>query len=208
MFEHRELHVRAHLFFHGLEMPLAKIREERARLLRDDDDAVLPGSPTTRQRAPGGAFSKALSLALYAVGGTLYVMLLYMFLNHQQAIRDVVAPIYTSTRSFLDDHLLRHLGLHASIPEVQFVPDGYFAHGVPQLRNTAPRLASDDRRREEMPARHRRVRRRSHSVPGQPPAVRERAPRAAGRPSRLHRRRVFSYGAVDAKGGEVVRGWG
>ena len=106
-------------------MPMAKIREERARLLRDD--AVLPGSPTTRQRAPGG---RALTYVLYALGGTLYVML------------------------------------------------------------------------------HRRVRRRSHSVPGQPPAVRERAPRAAGRPSRLHRRRVPSYGAVDAKGGEVVRGWG
>ena len=99
-------------------MPLAKIREERARLLRDDDEAVLPGSPTTRQRAPGGAFSKALSFTLYALGGTLYVMLLFVILNHQQAVRDVVAPIYTTTRSFLDDHLLRHIGLHEAIPEV------------------------------------------------------------------------------------------
>ena len=49
-------------------MPLAKIREERARLVRDDDEAVLPGSPTTRQRAPGG---RALTYVLYALGGTL-----------------------------------------------------------------------------------------------------------------------------------------
>ena len=81
-------------------MPLAKIREERARLLRDDDEAVLPGSPTTRQRAPGG--TGALWFVLYALGGTLYVMLLFVILNHQQAVRDVVAPIYTTTRSFLD----------------------------------------------------------------------------------------------------------
>ena len=176
-------------------MPLGKIREERARLLRDDDEAVLPGSPTTRQRAPGGTGALCW-FVLYALGGTLYVMLLFVILNHQQAVRDVVGPIYTSTRSFLDDHLLRHIGLHASIPEVLVGPDGYFAHGVPQLRNTALLLYV------------RRVRRRSHSVPGQPPAVRERASRAAGGRSRLHRRRVHSHGAVDAKGGEVVIGWG
>ena len=115
-------------------MPLAKIREERARLLRDDDDAALPGSPAARQRASGAG---ALTYVLYALGGTLYVMLLFVIVNHQQAVRDVIAPIYTTTRSFLDDHLLRHVGLHASIPEVLVGPDGYFAHGVPQLRNTA-----------------------------------------------------------------------
>ena len=67
-------------------MPLAKIREERARLLRDDDEAVLPGSPTTRQRAPGGTGALCW-FVLYALGGTLYVMLLFVILNHQQAVR-------------------------------------------------------------------------------------------------------------------------
>ena len=52
-------------------MPLAKIREERARLLRDDDEAVLPGSPTTRQRAPGGTGALCW-FVLYALGGTLW----------------------------------------------------------------------------------------------------------------------------------------
>jgi hypothetical protein len=57
----------------------------RAQRVRDDDIdfALLPGSPTTRQRAPGGA----LWFVLYALGGTLYVMLLFVILNHQQAVR-------------------------------------------------------------------------------------------------------------------------
>ena len=67
-------------------MPMAKIREERARLLRDDDEAVLPGSPTTRQRAPGGTGALCW-FVLYALGGTLYVMLLFVIVNHQQAVR-------------------------------------------------------------------------------------------------------------------------
>ena len=129
-------------------MPLAKIREERPRLLRDDDEAVLPGSPTTRQRAPGG--TGALTYVLYALGGTLYVMLLFVILNHQQAVRDVVAPIYTTTRSFLDDHLLRHIGLHEAIPEVLVGPDGYFAHGVAlgQPKGQTPKTTRDASRWE------------------------------------------------------------
>ena len=95
-------------------MPLAKIREERARLLRDDDEAVLPGSPTTRQRAPGGA----LWYVLYALGGTLYVMLLFV----TTAACAVVLTAYPASLLLFESGLLAPLAVALGYIGVGFVP--------------------------------------------------------------------------------------
>ena len=95
-------------------MPLAKIREERARLLRDDDDAVLPGSPAAPRRTAGGA----LTYVLYALGGTLYVMLLFV----TTAACAVVLTAYPASLLLFESGLLAPLAVALGYIGVGFVP--------------------------------------------------------------------------------------